>query len=153
MQPKTEHQGFEIIFDGHAETWKCNAMALENKSLTVLKKSIDTENKRRRRVDVPALHLTESFRTYVPTVKACRIVLLRTDDRHAEVKFDREKGQTYVDIGELFSLDQKPQIDEYIAAKKAANKAEANSKRKENRLKPMSAKIIREIVARSAEES
>lgn len=148
---KTDHKGHEIAFDEASEEWTCGSLALSDPSLKRLKASIDKASKQRRRVNVEAYQLTDYWRQGVK-LKKCTIVLLREGDRKADIKIERESGQSQADLCELYALDQKPALDAYIQARKAAVAAEEKAARLHENLEQLTAKAVREAVVRQAEQ-
>lgn len=149
---KVTHKTYEIVFDITSEEWKCGQLALSDKSLAKLKTAIDRAGKKRRQVNVAAIHLQDYFHNDRTEIKNCTIVLLRDGDRKADVKYPRESGQSQVDICELYPPAARPKLETYVAAKKAAQKAEDDARKLQEKLEPLDAAAIRELVVRQEEE-
>jgi hypothetical protein len=150
-----KHRGHDIEFNISTEEWKCGDLALSNKSLAKLKAAIDVAAKERRRVRVPAYFLDERYRggRYVHQIKKVTIVLLREGDRKADIKIDGDRGQQQVGLEELFPLDQKPNLEAFVAAKKREAMAEEEATKLHEDMNRMTAEAVREAVVKQAEES
>lgn len=146
------YRGHEIAFDTETEEWKCGSLALSDLSLKALKRTIDKASKERRRVSVPAIYFETSWHE-IPVVKDCTIILLREGDRKADIKIDRKAGTTQVEIGNLYPLSARDEIAAVVEAETQMFAASKKSERLKDKLRPLSAKAIREIVARQADEA
>lgn len=147
-----KHKGHEIVFDTATEEWKCGSLALSDKSLAKLKRSIDQATKERRKVSVEAYYMQERWRDDEVTLKKVTIVLLREGDRKADIKIGAREREL-VELRELYPLDQKEKLDTYMAAKKRESVARVQAEELMDSLVPMTAEAVREAVVRQAEEA
>jgi len=145
---KTTHKKHEIRFNADTEEWCCDALALSDKSLAKLKGMIDREGKKRRGVNIRALYLEHGYRQfgrYAYRLHEATIVLLREDDRKATIRIDGKRDKEQVELRDLFPVEQRKEIDAFIAASDAAEEAQ-------EKLVAWTAEAVREFVARKAED-
>jgi hypothetical protein len=152
---KLVHRKQEITFDPATEQWKCGALALADKSLSKLKAAIDKESKNRRRVHIEALYMEEVYKSsrYVFVLKKCAITLLLENDRKANIKIEGKREPQQVELCELFTLDQRSNLEAFIAAKARAEKADAEASEIRDILQPLTASAVREAVAARSDEA
>ena len=58
---KTEHDGYELVYDDRDDVWWCRSLSLSNRSLKRLKAEIGKTLARSRRLDNPALLFIERY--------------------------------------------------------------------------------------------
>jgi hypothetical protein len=157
MTATVRYKTYDLAFNEGTEEWTCGDLALANKSLAGLKKAIDGESKKRRRVDIDVLYLHEGYRRgrWYPEIKPAKIVLLREGDRKADIKMVGASSQEQVEFNSLYPLSARKKLERFIAAEKKVTEAEQarDALKEETEPLALTATCVREMVAKRAEEA
>lgn len=156
MALRITHREHAIEFDEATEIWSCGDLGLADKSLAKLKKLVDRDSKKMRRMRVPALLVYAHWKEEA-TIRAVTITLLREGGRSAQVEWtdsDGDERKERVDVHDLYGPDLREEIVAYQEKRRAADAAEeiADAAWAEIDQRRMSAERIREIVVQQAEE-
>lgn len=156
MALRITHREHAIEFDETTETWSCGDLGLADESLAKLKKLVDRDSKKMRRMRVPALLVYAHWKEEA-TIKAVTITLLREGGRSAQVEWrdgEDDERKERVDVHNLYDPNLRGAIVAYQAKRKTADDAEeiADAAWAEIQKSVMTAERIREIVVQQAEE-
>lgn len=149
------YKNHDVIFDDETEDWRCDDLALSNKSLKAIKSAIDKADKKDRQMAVPALYVEESYHNDHPAkLFDCTIVLMRIDRRpKANIKIAGKKGIEQVDLEELYPVSERKKVAAYVDVQNRRAVLEEQMENMKEDLVRITPELLRELVVKQADEA
>jgi hypothetical protein len=149
------YKNHDVVFDDDTEEWRCDDLALSDKSLKVLKGAIDRADKKDRTMAVPAVYVEESYHNDRPAkLLDCTIVLMRADRRpKANIKIVGRKGIENVELRELYPAFEREKVAAYVDVQNRRAALDKQMDELKDDLTPLTPELLRELVTRQADDA